>query len=475
MKKRVNRRKLIQSAGLAAVGAGAVQPLGRGTELQAAARSGSEARRSIMDRVRSTLFIDTHEHLVDEKERTGRSAKGEYDDWSVLLASYANAELVVAGLPQSEMDRVLSPALDPKRKWKVIEPFWPAIRYSGYGQAVDIAVQKLYGVTGLSNETIDRIQAGYENWVKPGFYLKMLREAGGIESCQVNSSGPPFHESDQPDLLIQDISIVGMHMLGSMELCSKPTGIQVRDLADWHRVIDWWFKTYSPYSAAVKSQAAYNRGLDYEDVTPETAAPLFRRRLAGEALTEAQTKAVQDHLFWYCVRKATEYSLPVKIHTGLYAGHSRMPLSRVSGNPASACDLCRIEPETRFVFMHICYPYYEDMIAVAKAYPNAHLDMCWSWVISPVASVNFLKQYLVTAPANKVFAFGGDYRFVETSIGHAEIARRGIVQALSELVEEGWLNLEGALELVYPLMNGNPRRVFRLDEKAAGFRSAPWL
>src|SRR5690606_6413784 len=114
-----------------------------------------------------------------------------------------------------------------------------------------------------------------------------------------------------------------------------------------------------------------------------------------------------------------------KIHTGYYAGHNSMPLSRVQTNAASVTDLSRAAPPVKWVFMHIGYPYYEDLIAAAKHYTNCHIDMCWAWILSPVASVNFLKQYLVTAPANKVFTFGGDYMPVEPVIGHTHLARQG--------------------------------------------------
>ena len=48
-----------------------------------------------------------------------------------------------------------------------------------------------------------------------------------------------------------------------------------------------------------------------------------------------------------------------------------MPLSRLIHNAGSACELCRTAAHTPFVFMHIGYPYYEEMIAVAKHYSNA--------------------------------------------------------------------------------------------------------
>jgi predicted TIM-barrel fold metal-dependent hydrolase len=82
------------------------------------------------------------------------------------------------------------------------------------------------------------------------------------------------------------------------------------------------------------------------------------------------------------VGKATALKLPVKMHTGYYATVNAMPLSRLMLNAGSAGDLCRAAPDTRFVFMHICYPCYEELIAIAKQYTNAYVDMCWdtpSW------------------------------------------------------------------------------------------------
>jgi predicted TIM-barrel fold metal-dependent hydrolase len=115
--------------------------------------------------------------------------------------------------------------------------------------------------------------------------------------------------------------------------------------------------------------------------------------------------------------------------------------------------------------MHICYPYYEEILSVAKQYTNAYIDMCWSWIINPIAAKDFLKKYLVTAPANKIVTFGGDYIPVEPVLGHAVVARRGIALALSELVEEGWLTLDRAIELTDPIMHSNARTIFNLSEK----------
>ena len=51
-------------------------------------------------------------------------------------------------------------------------------------------------------------------------------------------------------------------------------------------------------------------------------------------------------------------------------------------------------------------------------------------------------------------------------LGHAIMARRGMAQALAELVEEGWLSLSDAIELVKPVLNVNARKLFQLEAKA---------
>lgn len=469
---RISRRDTL--AGMGALGATTLL----GSKSLEARESGSAGRLhpAIAEKVFETPLIDTHEHLIEEKDRlagTDHPRVGA-DDWSLLLSHYLDSDLVVAGMSGDVYDRFFSPKTDPVEKWRLLEPYWPAVKNTGYGQAVRIAMRRLYDVDDLSAATVEKVQAGYEQTRRSGFYRRILCEHAKIESCQVNCLSAPFGESEMPGLLMQDISIVGMFAGPNLNGYAGPAGVEVASLADWHRVIDWWFDRYARYAVAAKSQNAYSRDIDYEQVPAEKVEAIFKKRLANESLTGQERKALEDHLFWYAVGKATEHKLPVKLHTGYYAGQNYMQQGRLLHNPGSASDLCRAAPETPFVFMHICYPYYEELISVAKHYANAHVDMCWSWIINPVAAKDFLKKFLVTAPANKVLTFGGDYIPVEPVLGHATIARQGIALALSELVEEGWVSVPDALELTDLIMHQNARRIFHLPEKTRALQNAPW-
>jgi len=103
---------------------------------------------------------------------------------------------------------------------------------------------------------------------------------------------------------------------------------------------------------------------------------VFQRVLAKDPVSDEQRKRLEDHLFWYAVEQALRYELPVKLHTGYYVvtttcrwsawrpiRHSGRPVPPVAGHA--------------MVFMHIAYPYWQELLAVAKHYANAHIDMCW--------------------------------------------------------------------------------------------------
>jgi len=478
--KLISRRSTLK--GIGAIGASAF--LGSKTAQSKESQAGpgltselSDTRKQIFQKVLGTPFVDTHEHLIEEKQRLAGTSgpRVKSDDWTMLFSHYIDSDMLTAGMSRESVDKFFSPKIDPIDKWDLLEPFWPAVKNTGYGQAVSITLRELYDVEKLSKKTIKKVQIGYERLRRPGFYKHILCDLAKIESCQVNClTGKAFNESDMPLLLMQDLSIVGMFSGSDIRRLSKPTGIKVKSLSDWHGVIEWWFKKYGKYAVAVKSQNAYGRDIDYEKVPAEKVEAIFKKRVDKQSLSSNEKKALEDHLFWYAVGQATKFNLPVKLHTGYYAGQNNMPLSRLINNPGSATRLCRSAPETNFVFMHICYPYYEQMISIAKHYTNAYVDMCWAWIINPIAAKDFLKKYLVTAPANKILTFGGDYVPVEPVLGHAIIARRGISLALSELVEEGWLSLDNALEVIEPIMRKNARSIFRLGEKEKVLKNVKW-
>jgi len=448
----------------------------------------------IRDLIEQTPFVDTHEHLIEEEQRLrGETGARLFpcNDWAYLFSHYIDSDLISAGMPPLDHRRFFAPETPIEEKYRLLAPWWERAKHTGYAQAIRHTLRGLYGETELTAASVYRIAEKYRDLVKPGFYSYVLRDKANVEHCQVNSLQRIFMESGQPDLLRQDLSIVALSTGLNRAQVATECGKTAETLEEWLEIIDWHFAVYGPRAVAVKNQSAYSRRLDYDPVTPEEAAPLFARHARAEdsssravggidyrqsaiddALSPAEVKTLQDFLLRYCVQKATEFGLPVKLHTGYYAGYGAMPLHRVRRNASDLCPLLRDFPDTRFVLMHIGYPYQDEFIALAKHYPNVSIDLCWAWIINPAAGVRFVKEFLMAAPANKLFTFGGDYIPVEPVFGHSCIARRGLTQALIELVEDGWIAHEETPELIDRLMRGNAHETFPVP-RGAGSSPVP--
>ena len=70
--------------------------------------------------------------------------------------------------------------------------------------------------------------------------------------------------------------------------------------------------------------------------------------------------------------------------------------------------------------------------------------------------------------------FGGDYRAAESTVGHAILARNGIIQALEELVDESYITEQEALRIIEPLLRGNCHQIYDLKSKSILLNNLDW-
>jgi len=414
----------------------------------------------IEKKVNETPFIDTHEHLIDECERLAcLEPIIPCDDWTLLLNHYFKFDLISCGITKTETTNLFSKHINPIDKWKIINDYWLYLKNTASGFVFQKTIKILYGIDEISRDNITELQNRYEQSRKKDFYKHIIQDLANIKYCHVNSPIRAFRKGENPDLLHTDIGLNGL-IQASINSFSVPENFKIKTLSDWHRLIDWWFDENYKFANGVKIGNAYFRRLDFKRVAANEVEEIFIKKINNQQIGSDEEKQLQDHLFWYSVDKATKYNLPVKLHTGQLAMNNIMNMEWVRNNPSDCATLCKLSPDTKFVFFHLSYPHYEEMLSLAKHFSNAYIDMCWSWSINPLAAKDFLKKFILTAPNNKIFTFGGDEIIVENIIGHSAIARQGIIQSLSELVNDNWIKLDCALEIVDNLMYKNAEKLF---------------
>jgi len=243
----------------------------------------------------------------------------------------------------------------------------------------------------------------------------------------------------------------------------------VRSLADLRAAMAALFSRYAPFAIAVKSQHAYSRTLLWREREDADAERVLQSVLAGQDPGEAERDCLGDWCLARGVELAIEHDLPFKIHTGYYAGHSRMPVERIRAGQMYR--LLQRYPDARFVLMHIAYPYDAELAAIAKHYRNVYVDLCWAWSIDPYSAGNFVRRFIHSVPINKLFVFGGDCPWPNSSIAYAAQSRRWLTRTLQAEIDEGLLTEAQAIQGVLRLMRENQLDCFDIQGKRDHLRA----
>jgi predicted TIM-barrel fold metal-dependent hydrolase len=412
----------------------------------------SPARPSgVREALQSEWLADSHEHTFPEKERLRWDM-----DIFTLISHYAINDLVSAGLELKWRTDSLKTEIPVRERWKAFAAYWEKARNTGYCRALEIAVRDIYGADELNEKTCEQISERIRANNKQGIQERILREKSRIRLIILDDYYNVEPAEPDSSLYVTARRFDRFIMVSSRDDVKKLEEAMRRPLAtfsDFERALEDDFEKNAKLKSmvSIKVAVAYQRPLyfretsradaerDFEQMM-KTAAPAPANRL--DRLKEIPFKRLQDFMLHRVVQLAKEHGYPVLIHTGLQSGNGNyVP----NANPALVVNLLMDYPEVRFVLFHAGYPYVSETAAIAKNFRNAWIDLCWLHIISPSVSVRALHEYLETVPANKIFGFGGDYRYVEMSYGHSVMARENMIRALEEKVKEKYFTERQAI------------------------------
>jgi uncharacterized protein len=421
----------------------------------------------LAEHIHALRMIDTHEHLNKEPDFIQYGP----DILQDLFDNYVQADLIVAGATEAAVRRLLD-AADPdlRARFAGVRTAWERCRHTGYGEAVRLIARRAYDMEAITPERIEAAAPRALALRQPGERLRILRDEAQLDHVQIDDfRWQCLPDQSGPDFFLYDLSWVGFCQ-GQVDAPGiyEEVGIEVDDLASLRAGMAAIFAKHGPRAIAVKSQHAYGRTLLWREREDADAAGALGRQLAGQELDDDEQLCLGDWCLARGVELAIEHNLPFKIHTGYYAGHSRMPIERI--RPSHLCALLARYPQARFVLMHIAYPYNDELVALAKHYPNVYVDMCWAWSINPLVARDFVRQMIHAVPTNKLFAFGGDTFWPNAAVAYATQARDWLTRALQAEVDEGLLLPPEAIALATRLMCANQEECFDLVGTRAALR-----
>jgi hypothetical protein len=437
--------------------------------------------------IKSLALVDTHEHLLPEDQWAGDNAEfieqlrdagqpGWGDDRPDILQdlflNYVPSDLEVAGASNEAIQRLFDPAAgDIESRFAGIRDAWEATQHTGYGEAVRLIAGEVYGLDSLTPESLETAQGKLEELRQPGERLRLLSEVANLDHVQIDDFRWACNPDESgPDFFLYDLSWANFARgdLKAEEIVEE-TGIVVSTLDELRDAMAALFQRYASCAIAVKAQHAYARTLRWQERGDDEAARALALVLAGGEVDEATRLVLGDWCWARGVELAIEHNLPFKLHTGHHAGTGSMPIDWVrAGN---LCPLLARYPDARFVLMHTAYPYSDELVSIAKHYPNVWVDLCWAWSIDPYSSTDFVRRFLHAVPSNKLFAFGGDTFWPTSAVAYSIQARRGLQRALEAEIVEDHLSEKEAITVARRLMRDNQYACFDLHGTRAAIRA----
>jgi hypothetical protein len=444
----------------------------------------SDLATRIKEVINAIQLVDTHEHLLAEEERH-RAAQ----DFGYLFPHYASSDLISSGMPPSLLEAVRAtarpvlvermgrigwirkpppfaaparPDMSLEERWAALEPYWERIRYTGYGTCLRIALRDLFGVQELTRQTVGPLSEALAASRRAGWYRQVLREKAGIAvSIQDDYRTAVDRELFVPVIRLEHFACPMNR--GDLRNIEADTGQAIHSLDDLCRAMCLALeRALMDGAVGIKIGLAYRRNIRFEKVARADAERVFTRLFGhlGEGPSWDEARPLQDYMIHQIVRAAIDHDVPVQIHTGLQEGNENL---LANSNPTLLANLFLEYREAKFDLFHGGYPYMGEALALAKNFQNVYLDLCWLYIISPSAGARMLHEAIETVPANKIFAFGGDFIIPEGAYGHSRMARQVVSRVLVEKVEEGWLSEEEAAGLARKILRENPVALFKLQ------------
>ncbi|MFA7159844.1 MAG: amidohydrolase family protein [Kiritimatiellia bacterium] len=406
-------------------------------------------RKKLHDYIMGLKAVDAHEHLLPEEKRLTVKP-----DVIWLFYQYAASDLRSAGMSAKDAKTVMDPDASLDKRWRLFRPYYEFIKNTGFAQGVRRALKDLYGCNELNDKTYGPASEKIASQNKPGITDRFLGKKGRIGLILNNN-----YLYKQP--VSYAFPIVRLNLLWEEEFHERLMDLEtqykfkVTCLDSFLELMTIVFKDYRRHNViGVKMVATPPAAI----IGKSRAARYFmkmlrRKKMAGEECAALFFSFLQDK----AIELAARSNLTIAVHCGYGTNCYDFTQARIT----HMIPLLQRHPEARFDLFHLGYPWIGEAIAIAKAFDNCSLNLCWSHAINLAAYERAVVEIASSVPANKILAMGGDtWRLPDVSYGFLKLARAGLARALSGCIHDGRLSFDEARDLAERWLYSNAFSVY---------------
>lgn len=420
--------------------------------------------KSEIDKMR---VVNDHEHLPPEKIRV----KAIPDFFGMVMRDYTGADIRNIGNTFPHDAKFMDKSLSVEERWASFFPIYERIKNTGYMRCLRLGIKKVHGIDIKDADSIKKINESIKQIYQPGIYRKVLHDLGKMDYVFVYRDYEHLEQDAFPDFFRV------VRYIDNAIVFNKPEDIYkleeryqqaIHSLDDLEKVYRKFVdESIKDGVVGFKSAAAYIRTLDYAHYSRDKAEALLKKVLTftkaawkqGDALTVKEGEELTNYCMHLMLKIIEEKGMPISFHSGLQtAGKNDIRWS----NPQYLIPLFREYKNVNFDLFHGGFPFVTEFAELGKSWPNVYLNLCWFHTISPEGARSLLSELLELVPIHKIFAFGADTSFPESTIGHLEMAKENCAVVLAEKVLNGYFTEGEALEYARRILRDNLVEFFKL-------------
>jgi glucuronate isomerase len=400
---------------------------------------------------------------------------------------YVTRLLHASGVPLGDLGVGTTDA-DPRAIWRRFAEHWDAFEGTASGYWLSEELTGVLGVVreldaGTADEVYDEILA---QLARPEFRPRALFDRFGIDVLATTD--------DPLDTLEAHAALRETGLGGRVVPTFRPDPYLDPDAPDFAERVTRLVtttgqaETFAGYTDALRARREHfirngavstDHGVEEPytvDLDADEAERLFSRVLAGTA-DAADRRTFRGHMLFQMARMSVEDGLVMTLHAGVRRNHS-VATQRAFGpdtghdipvateftrNLQPLLEFFGLEPGFHLVLFTVDETTYSREIApLAGFYPSVFIGAPWWFLDAPDAIARFRSAVTETAGFTRGSGFIDDTRAFLSIPARHDTARRSDAAYLARLVAEGRIGMPSALRIFDDLVDGLPRRVFKL-------------
>ncbi|GAB3521225.1 glucuronate isomerase [Arthrobacter monumenti] len=445
--------------------------------------------RNLLDRVENLPIISPHGHV----DASILADDTPFPDPATLLVSpdhYVTRLIHASGVPLEELRVGGTAEVQPRQVWRRFCESWPLFDGTASAYWLRSAFHDVFGLTtelsgANADETFDLINSRLQ---EPGFSPRHLFKDFNIEVLATTDD--PLDDLAAHASLAADASFAG-----KVVPTFRPDGYVNIDAPGWAARVEELIATSAD---GLSGYGAYIRGLenrrryfvdhgavsaDHGVRTPRTlklsaaeAEQIFDRARRGETLA-GDRDAFEAHMLYEMARMSTADGLVMTLHPGIFRNHHPgtferfggdsghdipFPVSFTEGLQPLLADFGTAEDFHLVLFTVDETVYSRELAPLAGFYPSVYIGAPWWFLDAPDAMLRYRAAVTETAGFSRSSGFIDDTRAFCSIPARHDASRRVEASFLARLVAERRVSEERAHELIVDIVDGAPRRVFKL-------------